>query len=116
MSNFALHGAAILADGVWLDDHALLIEDGKIGAITPADNLPAALTIERLNGGYLLPGFIDTQVNGGGGVLFNDQPTAKGIASIAAAILLCTRTAAWSGSVPTRKRTMINVPDGCVIE
>ena len=85
MSNFALHGAAILADGVWLDDHALLIEDGKIGAITPADNLPAALTIERLNGGYLLPGFIDTQVNGGGGVLFNDQPTAKGIASIAAA-------------------------------
>ena len=31
------------------------------------------------------PGFIDVQVNGGGGVLFNDQPTPEGIAAIAAA-------------------------------
>jgi N-acetylglucosamine-6-phosphate deacetylase len=34
--------------------------------------------------GDLLPGFIDLQVNGGGGVLFNDQPTVEGIAAIAA--------------------------------
>ena len=33
-------------------------------------------------GGYLLPGFIDTQVNGGGGVLFNDETTVDGIAAI----------------------------------
>ena len=33
----------------------------------------------------LLPGFIDTQVNGGGGVLFNDQPTVDGIIAIAEA-------------------------------
>jgi N-acetylglucosamine-6-phosphate deacetylase len=38
-----------------------------------------------LDGGWLLPGFIDTQVNGGGGVLFNDEPTAQGIAAIGAA-------------------------------
>ncbi len=36
-------------------------------------------------GGYLLPGFIDTQVNGGGGVLFNDETTVDGIAAIGAA-------------------------------
>ncbi|ESQ87487.1 N-acetylglucosamine 6-phosphate deacetylase [Asticcacaulis sp. AC460] len=36
-------------------------------------------------GGYLLPGFIDTQVNGGGGVLFNDETTSDGIAAIARA-------------------------------
>ena len=38
-----------------------------------------------VEGGYLLPGFIDTQVNGGGGVLFNDETTAAGIAAIGAA-------------------------------
>ena len=36
-------------------------------------------------GSYLLPGFIDTQVNGGGGVLFNDETTVEGIAAIGAA-------------------------------
>lgn len=35
-----------------------------------------------LEGGYLLPGFIDTQVNGGGGALFNDSPTIEAIATI----------------------------------
>ena len=38
--------------------------------------------IVDLDGGWLLPGFIDTQVNGGGGVLFNDDTTADGIAAI----------------------------------
>ncbi|HEY9112257.1 MAG TPA: N-acetylglucosamine-6-phosphate deacetylase, partial [Rhodanobacteraceae bacterium] len=36
-------------------------------------------------GRMLLPGFIDCQVNGGGGVLFNDQPTVQGIRAIGAA-------------------------------
>src|SRR6185436_11024038 len=34
---------------------------------------------------WLTAGFIDTQVNGGGDVLFNDDPTPEGIAAIAAA-------------------------------
>jgi N-acetylglucosamine-6-phosphate deacetylase len=38
-----------------------------------------------LAGGYLVPGFIDTQVNGGGGVLFNEVTTAEAIATIGAA-------------------------------
>jgi len=38
--------------------------------------------IVDVEGGYLLPGFIDTQVNGGGGVLFNDETTVEGIAAI----------------------------------
>ena len=37
---------------------------------------PPALRRRDLAGGLLLPGFIDIQVNGGGGVLFNDAPTA----------------------------------------
>ena len=35
--------------------------------------------------GTLAPGFIDVQVNGGGGVLFNDTPTVDGIRAIGAA-------------------------------
>jgi len=38
-----------------------------------------------LEGDVLAPGFIDTQVNGGGGVLFNEAPTAAAIATIGAA-------------------------------
>ena len=36
-------------------------------------------------GAFLAPGFIDLQVNGGGGVLLNDSPTADGIRAIARA-------------------------------
>jgi N-acetylglucosamine-6-phosphate deacetylase len=40
----------------------------------------------RLAGGaFLAPGFIDLQVNGGGGVLLNDRPTADGMRAIARA-------------------------------
>jgi N-acetylglucosamine-6-phosphate deacetylase len=38
-----------------------------------------------LGGQMLVPGFIDTQVNGGGGVLFNEQPTVEAIRAIGAA-------------------------------
>ncbi len=38
-----------------------------------------------LNGGWVVPGYIDTQVNGGGGVLFNDRLDVDGIATMAAA-------------------------------
>jgi N-acetylglucosamine-6-phosphate deacetylase len=81
----AIAGARILADGIWLDDHALLLKDGRIAAIVAASAIPTDADIARLSGGMIVPGFIDTQVNGGGGVLFNDQPNVKGIAAIAAA-------------------------------
>lgn len=73
-----------LVDGAWLQGHAVLVEDGRIASITRGDRLPADAQVERV-AGSLVPGFIDTQVNGGGGVLFNDAPTVEGIAAIAAA-------------------------------
>jgi len=53
--------------------------------ITAVGDHAATGEVIDLQGGYLLPGFIDTQVNGGGGVLFNDETTAEGIAAIGAA-------------------------------
>ena len=53
--------------------------------ITAVGDHAATGEVIDIQGGYLLPGFIDTQVNGGGGVLFNDETTAEGIAAIGAA-------------------------------
>jgi N-acetylglucosamine-6-phosphate deacetylase len=83
MSAQAFIGAALLAGGEWHRDHALLVEDGYVAGIMPAADIPGTARVHSMDGGYLLPGFIDTQVNGGGGVLFNDVPTLDGIAAIA---------------------------------
>ncbi len=60
---------------------ALVVDGGRIVGMS------ATASGQRidLDGGFLVPGFIDTQVNGGGGVLFNDSPTVEGITAIAAA-------------------------------
>lgn len=85
MTMTALSGARILAGDQWLDEHALVMRDGIIEALLPRHAVAADIPVQRLDGGVLIPGFVDTQVNGGGGVLFNDQPTVEGIAAIAQA-------------------------------
>lgn len=79
-----LANARILADDMLLDGYGVLIEGGRIAAILPEAAWPAGPR-EDLDGMLLAPGFIDVQVNGGGGVMFNDAPTVEGIAAIAAA-------------------------------
>jgi N-acetylglucosamine-6-phosphate deacetylase len=85
MTAQAISGARILAGDVWLEGHAVLLDDGKVAAIVPESGIPTGAVMQRLDGGMLVPGFIDTQVNGGGGVLLNDQPTVEGITAIAKA-------------------------------
>jgi N-acetylglucosamine-6-phosphate deacetylase len=64
---------------------AVLVEGDRIAALAPGE-IPAGVPVETLPpGAWLAPGFIDVQVNGGGDVLFNDEPTAAGIVTIAAA-------------------------------
>ena len=79
MSTAFVNGQVLTARG--LETTGVVIDGGRIVAVgeTSADR-----TVD-LEGGYLLPGFIDTQVNGGGGVLFNDAPTVEAIATIGAA-------------------------------
>jgi N-acetylglucosamine-6-phosphate deacetylase len=60
----------------------LLVRDGRIEAVVGAREIAGADRTIDLEGHLLAPGFIDTQVNGGGGVLFNDDPSVESIAAI----------------------------------
>ncbi len=67
------------------DNLALLIEEGKVAEIIKNTDLPSDNDRIDLNGELLVPGFIDVQVNGGGGVLFNKSANVGGIRAIAEA-------------------------------
>jgi N-acetylglucosamine-6-phosphate deacetylase len=77
----------VLTDSGFVDDSAVLVEGGRIIALLPASDRRIVSAERRvdLGGDMLVPGFIDTQVNGGGGVLFNEQPTVEAIRAIGAA-------------------------------
>jgi N-acetylglucosamine-6-phosphate deacetylase len=79
--------AATVFDGEkTLQDHAVVIEGESIADVVPRARLPRGIRVETLGQGeWLVPGFIDIQVNGGGDVLFNDTPTADAIRTIVAA-------------------------------
>src|SRR3954453_3992113 len=77
----ALCPSRILAPSGFETDRCLLIKDGRIVDLMPLADCPPNASPEFLEGD-LVPGFIDLQVNGGGGVLFNDQPTIEGIEAI----------------------------------
>lgn len=79
-----LTGARIFDGERFFNDHAVVVEADRIAAILPYSERPHGAARD-LGGGLLAPGYIDVQVNGGGGVLFNDDPTPEGIARIAAA-------------------------------
>ena len=74
----------VLTETGFVDDRAVLVENGRITALAAADDAAADHVVD-LGGQMLVPGFIDTQVNGGGGVLFNEQPTVEAIRAIGAA-------------------------------
>ena len=74
-------------DGTVVHEHTAVILDGaRIVDLVPTSDLPRTMPIRELaEDAWLAPGFIDLQANGGGDVLFNDQPTVQGVRSIAAA-------------------------------
>lgn len=80
-----LYRGADVFDGERLGPGALLVEGGRIAAILPAGAAAPGAGVVDLPGGMLAPGFVDLQVNGGGGVMFNDAPDVATLARIAAA-------------------------------
>lgn len=84
MATRALVNARVLVDDGFRDDLAVLLDDGgDIAALVPASQARTqADEVDDLAGGWLAPGFIDAQVNGGGGVLFNNDTSVEAIAAI----------------------------------
>ena len=83
MTRTALINARVLLPAGFRDDVCVVVEGSDIVAVSSA--APSDAEIVDLGGATLVPGFIDSQVNGGGGRLFNDDPSVETIAAIAAA-------------------------------
>ncbi|MGP8034145.1 MAG: N-acetylglucosamine-6-phosphate deacetylase [Steroidobacteraceae bacterium] len=87
MSVALVNGRTLLGDGhsggELTEGQCVLIEAGRIAAIAgPGERRVRRAHRHDLQGALLLPGFIDSQVNGGGGVLFNDAPGVDAIRAI----------------------------------
>ena len=80
-----LSGARLFDGESFLDDHAVVIDGSRISAIAPHANRPRGGTQRDLGGGLLAPGYIDVQVNGGGGAQLNDDPSLEVVRRIAEA-------------------------------
>jgi len=77
MTIFRLHVKKLFDGQNYIDDQVLTISDGKIIAFDSKTS-----QADDVLQGFVVPGFIDLQVNGGGGALFNDSPSLKNIQTI----------------------------------
>ena len=85
MRTALVNGRILAGDGV-VSGRTLLLSGSRIEALVdPGDSRCRGAAIVDIEGQLLLPGFIDVQVNGGGGVLFNDDPSPESIRAIGAA-------------------------------
>jgi N-acetylglucosamine-6-phosphate deacetylase len=65
-----------------LDNHAVIIANGMIKRVCPIEEIPAEIEVHSLNGAILAPGLIDLQLNGCGGVQFNDSFDAVSVETL----------------------------------
>lgn len=89
MTAFAIAAPRLFDGETFRDEAVVVIEDGRIVSIeaghagaTPGTRLPGTRLPE---GAILAPGFVDLQVNGGGGALLNDDPSPAAVETIVAA-------------------------------
>ena len=80
MTTRIFHNGHVLTERGFERDVCVVVEDGFIVALLHGE--PPAGDLVDLDGGYLVPGFIDAQVNGGGGVLFNNDTSVDAINAI----------------------------------
>lgn len=67
-----------------LEHHHLLTENGRVVGVFPGIP-PEGIPLRAFSEGILSPGFIDVQVNGGGGIMLNDGPSVEVMDRIAEA-------------------------------
>jgi N-acetylglucosamine-6-phosphate deacetylase len=85
MAMTAIENGRIFDGESWHEGETLLIRDGRFAGFCPPGQAPSDAERIDARGGVVVPGFIDLQVNGGGGVMFNDDQSVEGIRRICAA-------------------------------
>ncbi len=95
--NYAISGATVFDGEHFLQDCSVVVEDGKIASVVATAELPDNITRTALAGGFLAPGFIDLQVNGGGDVMLNNAPCKDTVDTMTAAH----RRSGTTGMLPT---------------
>src|SRR3977135_2373822 len=82
----AISGDRIFDGYRWHNNAVILIDHGVVHGIAPRDQAAGDWPTEVMPSGTMLAaGFIDLQVNGGGGILLNDEPTPDAMRGIARA-------------------------------
>ncbi len=84
MSNLskAYMGAEIFDGNIRHKNAALLTKGGRVAGVVPDTEVPSGYQVIALDGGLITAGFIDLQVNGGGGEMLNNAPTIETIRTI----------------------------------
>jgi N-acetylglucosamine-6-phosphate deacetylase len=102
----ALVNGRVLRENRLVDGRCVLLADGRIlDIVAPSERRVRRAERRDLGGQLLLPGFIDSQVNGGGGVLFNDAPSVESIRAIGRAH----RRFGTTGFLPTLISTDLDI-------
>lgn len=68
----------------WHENAALVVEGARVAALVARAGMPAAMDLTDLGDGFIAPGFVDLQVNGGGGVMLNGDRSVDAIRTICA--------------------------------
>lgn len=81
MGETVFHAERIFDGAQWHQNAALLVSAGRVVSIASQSQSAEAVSLD----GWIVPGFVDLQVNGGGGLLFNNAPNSATIETICAA-------------------------------
>lgn len=102
MSALLIRGARLFDGSAWHNDAKIAVVNGRFVA---AADVPAGAEVIDAGGLLVLPGFIDLQVNGGGGINFNDDPSVHTIERICAAHARFGTTALLPTLITDRRET-----------
>lgn len=99
------------------EEAALLVEAGRVVDICRADALAADIPCQELGSGLVVPGLVDLQVNGGGGVMLNNAPAPETVEAICRAHARCGTTSLLPTLVtdtPEVTNTAISAVERCL--
>ncbi len=85
MTDFAITNARVFDGTDFQSEKAVIVRGGRVNAIVENRHIPENISVIDAGNQILAPGLVDVQVNGGGGVLLNDEPDVDGIRAIMAA-------------------------------